>query len=116
MNEDGYTHELIIKTDESILPHRNEGTSLEGGSLTACKNRGQVKHYSYEPHMQKVELKANLEKKTSTIPVRHPTIMHKTRRRVQIKIIRPMCLYLGHAKKLRNHKILFSKSENGQVR
>ena len=63
MNEDGYTHELIIKTDESILPHRNEGISLEGGSLTACKNRGQVKHYSYEPHMQKVELKANLEKK-----------------------------------------------------
>ena len=40
-NEDGYTHELIIKMNESILKPRNEGTSLEGDSSTACKNRGQ---------------------------------------------------------------------------
>ena len=63
VNEDGYTHELIIKMDESILQHRNEGTSLEGDSSTACKNRGQIKHYSYETHMQKVQLKVNLETK-----------------------------------------------------
>ena len=52
VNEDGYTNELIIKMDESILQHRNEGTSLEGDSSTACKNRGQIKHYSYKTHMQ----------------------------------------------------------------
>ena len=63
VNEDGYTHELILKLDGSILQHRNEGTSLEGDSSTACKNRGQVKHYSYETHMQKVQLKVNLETK-----------------------------------------------------
>ena len=69
VNEDGYTHELIIKMDESILQHRNEGTSLESNSSTACKNRGQVKHYSYaERHMQKVKLKVNPETKQVQTP------------------------------------------------
>ena len=66
VNEDGYTHELIIKMDESILQHRNEGTSLEGDSSTSCKKRGQIKHCSYETHMQKVQLKPR--NKTSTNP------------------------------------------------
>ena len=36
MNEDGHTHELIVKMDESILQYRNEGTLLDGDSSTAC--------------------------------------------------------------------------------
>ena len=61
VNKDGYTHEAIIKMDESILHRRNEGTSLDGDNLTSCKNRGQVKHYSYETHLHKKKLKVNLE-------------------------------------------------------
>ena len=52
MSEDGYNHELIIKFDESIMQQRNEGTSLDGDISTVCENRGQVKHSSYETHMQ----------------------------------------------------------------
>ena len=36
---------------------------IEGDISTACKNRGQVKDYSYETHAQKVKLKVNLETK-----------------------------------------------------
>ena len=56
--EDGYNHDELIKNiDEIIMQHRNEGTSLDGNISTACENRGQVKHSSYETHMQKIKLK-----------------------------------------------------------
>ena len=45
----------------SYETHRNEGTSLDGDISTACENSGQVKHSSYETHIQKVKLKIYLE-------------------------------------------------------
>ena len=98
------------------MQHRNKEPSVDGESSTACKNRGQVKNYSYEKHMQKVNLKVNLETKQVQKPIRNPTTMHNTWRRMQIDVIRPICLYMGHVRKMRGHKNGVSESENGQVR
>ena len=47
VNEDGYTHELITKLDESILQHRKVGASLEGDSSKYKILAGSLYHAQY---------------------------------------------------------------------
>ena len=68
VNENGYTYEINIKMDESIMQHRNKERPVDGKSSTTCKNRGQVINYSYKKHMQKIKLKVNLETKQVQSP------------------------------------------------
>ena len=63
VKEFGHTFTLPIKFNERTQSNYNHGQTREKDSVTDCGGRVHTNNYTFETHMQQVELKVNADNK-----------------------------------------------------